>query len=108
MQIALRAASSSYPTLDNLVTLMGLAISLLSLLSFREYSYLMLINSAINLTLYVVMSMDNPAQITYLIYGINSTICVSMQFFSVRKLYREQRIDKTKGELSHENDLSEC
>lgn len=90
IQFVLKKASSSYPTLDNLATLVGLAVSLLSMFSFREYSWLMPITCLINLTLYIVMSIDDPAQITYLIYAINSMICVIMQFFSVRKLYAEQ------------------
>lgn len=91
VQFVLRIANSNYPTLDNLSTLVSLAVSLLSLLSFREYSWLMPVTCVINLILFFRMSMDDPAQITYLIYAINSMICVSMQFFSVRSLYAEQK-----------------
>ena len=91
IQFVLKAASSSYPTLDNLATLVGLTVSILSLLSFREYSWLMPVTCLINLILFFVMAMDDPAQITYLIYAINSMICITMQFFSVRKIYAEQR-----------------
>ena len=91
VQFVLNAASSNYPTLDNLSTLVGLAVTLLSLLSYREYSWLNPITCLISLILYFMMSLDDPAQITYLIYGINSMICIIMQYFSVRKLFAEQR-----------------
>lgn len=91
IQFVLKVANSSYPTLDNLSTLISLVVSLLSLLSFREYSWLMPVTCLINLILYFVMAMDDLAQITYLIYAMNSMTCVIMQFFSVRKLYKEQK-----------------
>ncbi|MBR2353496.1 MAG: nicotinamide mononucleotide transporter [Clostridia bacterium] len=90
IHFVLDAADSNYRFLDNLGTLVSLTVSLLSLLSFREYSWLMPVTGVINLILYTVMIMDDPAQVTYLIYGINSMICIIGQFFSVRKLYAEQ------------------
>ena len=91
MNFALDAADAKYPLLDNLTTMVGLAVSLLSLLSFREYSWLMLVTGFLNLLLFAVMMSDDPAQSTYFIYAINSMICVIAQFFSVRKLYSEQK-----------------
>ncbi len=91
VRFVLKTAQSNYPTLDNLATLVGLAVSLLSLLSFREYSWLMPVTGVINLILYAVMTADDPAQVTYLIYAVNSMICIIGQFFSVRRLYAEQK-----------------
>ena len=91
VQFVLKTANSNYPTLDNLGTIVGLTVSLLSLLSFREYSWLMLVTGVINLILYAVMTADNPAQITYLIYAVHSMICIIGQFSSVRRLYAEQK-----------------
>ena len=95
VHFVLDAAESNYRFLDNLGTLGGIAVSLLSLLSFREYSWLMPLTGVISLILYTVMTVDDPAQITYLIYGINSMICVIGQFFSVRRLYAEQQKERT-------------
>ena len=98
LQFVLRSAEGSYPTLDNLVALVGLLVSLMSMLSYREYSWLMLLSCALNLTLFFVMTLDDPAQSTYLVYAVNSMICVVMQFFSVQKLYAEQKKEK---EVAH-------
>lgn len=87
----LEAAGSSYRILDNSSTLVGLAVSVLTVFAFREYTWLMLGNGLLTIGLYVAMAWDDPAQVTYLIYALHSYICVTIQFFCVRKLYREQK-----------------
>ena len=94
IHFVLNAANSSYPLLDNLATMVSLTAALLSLLSYREYSWLMPITGVINLLLFAVMMLDDPAQVTYFIYAVNSMICICMQFFSVRKLYTEQNTEE--------------
>lgn len=94
MQFALGKVSS-HPVLDNLGVVLGLAVSLLSLLSFREYSWIMLVTGSLSVYLYILMTIENPAQSTYLIYATHSMICVVAQFFSVQKLYAEQKKSKT-------------
>ena len=94
LQFVLKWAEGSYPTLDNLITLVGLSVSVMSMFSYREYSWLMLLTCLLNLILFLIMTLDDPAQSTYLVYAVNSMICVVMQFFSVRKLYAEQRKEK--------------
>ena len=98
LRFVLTSAEGSYRTLDSLITIVGFIVSLLSMFSYREYSWLMLVTCALNLTLFLVMTLDDPAQSTYLVYAVNSMICVIMQFFSVRKLYAEQKREK---EVAH-------
>lgn len=88
-------AGSSYRLLDNTSTLFGIFVSILTLLSFREYTHMMLVSGILNITLNLVMMKEHPEQITYLIYSLYSFVCIFRQFFSVRKLYNEQK----KGEL---------
>lgn len=87
----LSAADSSYRLLDNSSTLLGLAVNILTVFAFREYTWLMLGVGLINLCLYASMAVDDLAQITYLIYTVQSFICIIKQFFCVRALYREQQ-----------------
>lgn len=91
VNFALSAAGSSYRLLDNSSTLLGLAISVLTMFSFREYSWLMLPNGLLTIGLYTAMMLDDPAQVTYLIYAVQSFICIVKQFFCVRQLYRKQK-----------------
>ena len=94
IQFALTSVDSSHPILDNLGTLVGFVVLLLSLLCFREYSWFMLLSGGITMILYTLMTFEDPAQSTYLIYSIHSMICIVAQFFSVRKLYDEQKKEK--------------
>lgn len=90
VNFVLSAADSSYRFLDNSASILGLIVSLLSMLSYREYSWLMLVTGSLNIVLYINMSIDNPAQITFLVYGLYSMMCIIRQFFSVQKLFSEQ------------------
>ena len=84
-------AGSSYRLLDNATTLIGIATSILTLFSFREYTYLMLGSGILNMVLNFTMMKEHPEQITYLIFSIYSFICILRQFFAVRRLYKEQK-----------------
>ena len=90
----LDSVDSSYPVMDNLSTLIGIAASVLGLLCYREYSFVMILSGAISFSLYVLLAIDDPAQITYVVYSTNSMICIVCQFFAVQALYREQRLRK--------------
>ena len=94
-------AGSGYRLLDNSVTLFGILISILTMLSFREYSWLMLISGSLTIALDARMTVDHPAQITYLIFALYSMTCIVRQFFAVRGLYKEQL--QQRKEQSNEN-----
>lgn len=84
-------AGSSYRMLDNGLTLTGIFNSILTMLSFREYSWLMLGTGVFSIVLDSTMMQEHPGQITYLVFSCYSMICIIRQFFSVRKLYKEQK-----------------
>lgn len=89
--IALLAAGSKYAILDNTSSLLGIAVTILTMLAYIEYSYLWIISSFVNILLNIQLVMDKPEQITYLIYSIYSFYCVILAFINVRKLYNEQQ-----------------
>lgn len=91
VNFVLTAADSSYRLLDNSSTLLGFAVSVLTVFAFREYTWLMLGNGLLTIGLYIFMTIDALAQSTYLVYAIHSFICIVMQTFCVEKLYREQK-----------------
>jgi len=98
MCVLLYAMNSAYMLLDNSVTLLSTLVAVLTLFAYVEYAWLMLPNVAVNLLLYIVMVLDDPAQIPYLIFNIYSTICSIKGFISVRRLYAEQQEEKKKAE----------
>lgn len=90
MGFVLRLAGSSYQLLDNLTSLLGILISILTMFAYIEYTWLMLPSGVISICLHLATMVDHPAQITYLIFSLYSLICVTQQFFRVRRLYAEQ------------------
>ncbi|MBR2930084.1 MAG: nicotinamide mononucleotide transporter [Clostridia bacterium] len=91
LYLALTAANSSYRFLDNAITIAGLLSSTLTLLSFIEYSWLAPILCVLDWSLGLSMALDDPSRITYLIYSTYSFICIVRQFFSVMRIYKEQK-----------------
>ena len=89
--VILRAAGSEHQLLDNLSSLLGILISILTMLAFIEYSYLMLPSGIVSIVLNLATMQEHPEQITYLIFSFYSMICVTQGFFRVRKLYKEQQ-----------------
>ena len=87
----LKAAGSSHQLLDNLSSLMGILITLLTMFAFVEYTWLMLPSGLLNIALNIATMQTNPEQITYVVFSVYSMICVTIQFFCVRRLYAEQQ-----------------
>ncbi len=91
VNFVLNSVDSSYAIIESVATLVGIVTSILSLLCYREYSWTMVVSAVMTLALYIVVAIDDPAQITYTVYAINSMICVVCQFFAVQAIYAEQR-----------------
>jgi len=90
LYIVLAALGSEYQFLDNISSLLGILISILTMLAFIEYTWLMLPSGIISIFLNLATMQAHPDQMTYLIFSVYSMICVTRGFFSVRKLYAEQ------------------
>jgi nicotinamide mononucleotide transporter PnuC len=90
MNFILSKAEANSQLLDSLCSLLGFFASILSLLSFQEYSWFMLTYSFLGIGLNASMLPTHPAHLTYVIYAIHSFICMIQQFICVRRLYKEQ------------------
>lgn len=90
LRMVLKAAGSSHQLLDNLTSLTGILISVLTMFAFVEYTWLMLPSGILSIVLNVATMQTNPEQITYVIFSLYSITCVTIQFFRVRRLYAEQ------------------
>jgi len=86
----LESVGSLYAVLDTLSSIIGIYVTILTMLAFIEYSYLWPINGVLNIFFNVQMMLNEPSQITYLIYAIYSLYCVMLAFVNVRKLYKKQ------------------
>ena len=94
MLVVLKSLGSSHQILDNTVTMLGILNTVLMMLSYIEYTALMIPGNLFSIALYIAMIKESPEQITYLIYTLFSGYCVVRAFFRVRQLYAEQNKDK--------------
>lgn len=90
---------SQYVFLDSATTLLGILIYFLTMFAFAEYTFLMFINGAIGIILYITMLRDTPETVTYLIYSVYSFICTVFAFFEAKKLYDSQQKDNQSAVL---------
>ncbi len=68
-------SDSAYYLLDNTVTLLGIIATIVTMLSFVEYTVLMIINGCCTIWLYISMLETNPEQFTYLVFAVYSLLC---------------------------------
>ncbi len=91
MQLLLPLTGSEYVFADSATTLLGILIYFLTMFAFVEYTFLMLINGAIGIILYLTMLRDTPETVTYLIFSVYSFICTVFASFEAKKLYADQQ-----------------
>lgn len=96
LYFVLKRLGSDYAVLDNTVTLLGIFASVLTAFAYIEYAWLTLSVAIINIFLYIQVIPAHHDQVTYLIYGIYSLICVSMHFSKARKLWKSQQKNQTR------------
>ena len=94
--LILSRADSGYRILDISTSLLGILISLLTMLAYIEYAPLMILSGTVNIVLFAAMLRDHPAQITYLIYALYSMVCQIGALKRVLRLYKEQTHEKEK------------
>lgn len=94
MFVLLNALNSNHAILDNTTSILGILVSILTMLAYIEYSYLWIINTFLSVFLYVQVAIDDPAQITYVIYAVYSFVCTVIAFINVTKLYKVQRKER--------------
>ena len=96
LQIILEAAGSNHRILDNLSSLSGVLVSVLTIFAFVEYTWIMLPAGILSIALNIATVKTEPGQVTYVVFSVFSMICVTAQFFRVRRLYAEQRREEKK------------
>lgn len=94
--LILSRADSGYRILDISTSLLGILISLLTMLAYIEYAPLMILSGTVNIVLFAAMLRDHPEQITYLIYALYSMVCQIGALKRVLRLYKEQTHEKEK------------
>ncbi len=83
-----------YAIFDTVTFLLGLAVSILTMLAYIEYTYLWIVSAVTGLIVNIQMVINNPKETTYLIYGVYALYCVIVAFINVQKFYKEQQNEK--------------
>lgn len=83
-------AVSSLPGADQSIldvtgTLLGILVTILSMLRFSEYAPLNLVSIAISLTTHTVIFLDDVSNITYVIFTVYSGICITSAIVRMKK-----------------------
>lgn len=80
-----------YAIFDSILFLLGIIVSVLTMLAYIEYTYLWIVQAVVGLFLNVQMIINDYSQTTYFVYGIYALYCVICAFINVRKFYKEQQ-----------------
>ena len=89
--LLLDKAGSAYQVLDSLSSLLGALITVLTMFAFIEYTWLLTPLCIITNIMYISLMQEDMGNIIFLLHGIYSFFCVTQCFFSVQKLYAQQR-----------------
>ena len=81
---------SQYFLLDNIITALGILVTILRMLSYIEFTYFNICTEIFSVMLYVLMLRNNPEQSTYLIFSLYSLVCgVMAVIFAERNMKME-------------------
>lgn len=94
----LKSVGSLYTVLDTLYSIIGIYVSVFTMFAFVEYSYLWPINCVIGVFLNIQIAINEPSQITYLIYSVYSLYCVMLAFINVQMIYKKQKSEALENE----------
>ena len=95
--VILRALGSDYAFLDNTSSLLGIVVSILTMLAYIEYSYLWALSSVLSLLLNIQVAIADTGHITYVVYSIYCLYCTVASVINVQRLYKKQQADAGKG-----------
>lgn len=95
--LSLSGLDSPYKLLDITVTVIGTGGTVLSLLCFREYTVFNLISLPIGLLTQISVFLNDPSQLSYVIYYVFSFVCFILARIRVKKQQRDEEQTKAVG-----------
>ena len=95
---ALGRTGSEHRILDTTSTILGILATILTMLSYIEYTVVMLAGQVCSIGLYIAMLGSNPEQLTYLIYSVYAMVCTTAAFIRTREIYKIQQKSKNEKE----------
>ena len=93
--LALSGTKASHSLLDTGITVSGIIATILMMLSYIEYTIMMLAGQLLSICLYIAMLADSPEQTPYLIYSVYSLICSAAACVNAHKIFSAQQSAET-------------
>ena len=91
LTVGLSLTDSSQAILDSTVSLLGVLITILTFLSFAEYTKLYVLSAAANMLLHISMVVQGDfEQVAFLIYDVFCVICMIRSVYSAKMLLEKQ------------------
>lgn len=88
----IRAMGSASSLVDTIASLLGIYISILQLLKYSEYTYLMIPSGLMTISLYIsLMAKGNMEQLPFLIYACFSLLCSIRAVGQIRLILKAQK-----------------
>jgi nicotinamide riboside transporter PnuC len=95
--------NSSYSFLDTLTTVLGITVTVLTMLRFSEYVILQCVSCTITIIMYITIIIGGDlASITYLVYAVYCLICVIMAAVRMFKTHPEIIANRKKKSIQEE------
>jgi nicotinamide mononucleotide transporter PnuC len=82
---------SNFAFLDTSVSLLGIGVSILTMLAYKEYAPLWLLSSFLSLLLNIQMTLSDISFFPYVVSGVYNLICTLFAVYKVSRLYKIQR-----------------
>lgn len=79
-------ACGAHAVVDTAVSVLGFAVTILTVFAFVEYTHISTLQNALCIVLYFLMVASAPAQTCYLIYAVYSLICVFRGAINIHKI----------------------
>lgn len=88
---AMKNTDANYLYLDSIIMISGIVVPILTLFALVEYAYVSMLTAPVSVLMYVLLSLETPEQLPYLIFNIYSCICCARQLYNARSLFSEQQ-----------------
>ena len=82
--------TAAYPTLDALMFVLGITVTVLAAFGYVESQYLNIVSSVLNLVLWFMISSQNASNINYLVIGCYNLFRVTQASVVWTKKYKEE------------------
>ena len=87
----MKNSDANYLYLDSIIMISGIIVPVLTLFAFVEYAYVSMFTAPVSVLMYVLLAIETPEQLPYLIFNIYSCVCCARQLYNARSLFSEQQ-----------------